>query len=391
MKEARRFGPVFKTMISGALVTCVTEHRRSRNLLKKEEERLGPPESPYSALVPGGFLRTLTGDAHRRIRRIFVRAVRPVLIEANERELRALTLDALADLAAQGAAASATDLVAALDRITTGMLLVVFLGVRRDDLAFTSLARQYAMLGPREFVWHPQDAQRTANADLVAAVRALIRSAPDNQRSVLREILQYEGEAALDDAVVGNLVYMIEMGRYDLRSLFRWIVKYLSDSPSVVAALRAEAGSPKAQDRLAVATVMEVLRLDQSEAIVRRAIADIEFDGVTIPKGSFVRACMREAHRESSSYANPDRFEPSRFLGRDYGADEYSPFGLDHHTCLASEIVLRLGVLFIATLVWEFDWQVSEDGPRHRGFYHWEPAANFAVNLTPICRTAAKC
>jgi cytochrome P450 len=383
MKEARRFGPVFKTMISGALVTCVTEHRRSRILLKKAEERLGPPEAPYSALVPGGFLRTLTGDAHRRMRRIFVRAVRPVLIDANEPELRALTFDVLADLAARGASAGAADLVAALDRITTGMLLVVFLGVRPSDPAFTSLARQYALLGPREFVWSPQNAQRAANADLLAAVRALARSASDDHHSVLREILQNEGEAAFDGAVLGNLVYMIEMGRYDLRGLFRWIVKYLSDAPSVVAALRAEAASPKAQDGLAAATVMEVLRLDQSEAVVRRAVADIEFDGVTIPKGSFVRACTREAHRASSSYADSDRFEPARFVGRDYGPDEYSPFGLDHHTCLAAEIVLRLGALFIATLAREFDWQVSADGPRHRGFYHWEPSASFAVYLAP--------
>jgi len=94
-------------MISGALVTCVADHRRSRILLKEQEGRLGPPNSPYSALVPGGFLRTLGGDAHRRMRRIFVRAVRPVLIEAHELELRALTFDALADLAAQGAAAGA--------------------------------------------------------------------------------------------------------------------------------------------------------------------------------------------------------------------------------------------------------------------------------------------
>src|SRR5262245_37811828 len=105
MKEARRFGPVFKTMISGAVVTCVTDHRRSRILLKEHAGPLGPPDSPYSALVPGGFLRTLTGDSHGRMRRIFVRAVRPVLIDANEPELRELVLDVLADLAAQGAAA----------------------------------------------------------------------------------------------------------------------------------------------------------------------------------------------------------------------------------------------------------------------------------------------
>jgi cytochrome P450 len=232
----------------------------------------------------------------------------------------------------------------------------------------------------------PQDAQRTANADLIAAVRAFARSAANDTPSVLREILQSEGDNALEDAVLGNLVYMVEMGRYDLRGLFRWIVKYLTDAPPVVAALRAEVTSPGRQTGLATATVMEVLRLDQSEAIVRKAIADLEFDRVTIPNGSFVRACMREAHRDPSVFVNPERFEPSRFLGREYSANEYSPFGLDQHTCLAGDIVLRLGTLFIATLVREFDWQAAADGPRHRGFYHWEPAPNFAVHLTPVCR-----
>ncbi len=379
VKQAGRHGPVFKTTISGAMVTCVVDHRRSRTLLTENESRLGSPEAPYSALVPGGFLRTLSGETHRRLRRVFVHAVRPAIVEAHAAELRALVRAALADLAARGTAGP-DDLVAALERIATGMMLIVGYGVRPGEAAFDALGALYRRLGPRHFVWKPEDEQRAAAAEITKAVRALVEAGGAIRPSILQGVTD-AGAGTLPDPVLGNLIYMVEMGREDIRGLFRWVAKYLGDSPGVVAAIRAEAPPPVGRIGLAEATVLETLRLDQSEGIMRRVHDDVVYEGMTIPAGSFVRACTRDTHRDPAKFADPEGFDPSRFLVREFGADDYSPFGFDHHICLAGDLVIRLGAIFVGVLARDFDFQVTGDGPRHRGVYHWEPSPRFAIRL----------
>jgi cytochrome P450 len=81
-------------------------------------------------------------------------------------------------------------------------------------------------------------------------------------------------------------------------------------------------------------------------------------------------------------FDEPDRFDPHRFLGRRYSADEYAPFGIGAHRCIADALVTRLGTIFVEELVMGFEWSVAEDGPLHRGKYHWEPAAVFAIDLS---------
>lgn len=383
VEQARRLGPIFKTAIAGEMVTCVVDHRRSRALLTANESRLGALDAPYSALVPGGFLRTLAGEPHRRMRRIFVQAVRPAIVAAHAAELRALTGAALDDLATLGAGAGPADLVAALDRIATAMMLVAGYGVRPGEAAFAQLRDLHARLGPLRFVWKPEAAHRAAHADLMAGVRALLAGRDPIRPSILCGVAEAAGAAPPPDPVLGNLVTMVEMGREDVRSLFRWIVKYLSDTPAAVAAIRAEAPARAGSAGLAAATVMETLRLDQSEGVMRKANADVVFEGMTIPAGSFVRACTRDAHRDPAKFAEPERFDPARFRGRAVGADDYSPFGFDHHICPAGDLVIGLGAVFVDVLAREFDWQVAGDGPRHRGFYHWEPSPAFAIRLAP--------
>ena len=60
--------------------------------------------------------------------------------------------------------------------------------------------------------------------------------------------------------------------------------------------------------------VMETLRLEQSEYLYRETTRDIEHKGVVIPRGWLVRLCVRESHQDPAIFANPDVFDPDRFL-----------------------------------------------------------------------------
>jgi cytochrome P450 len=165
-------------------------------------------------------------------------------------------------------------------------------------------------------------------------------------------------------------------------TVFSWITKYLSDNPTTVATIRTEERAvPGKKVNLAMATVLETLRLNQSEALVRRVLENITFDGWGIPKGGFLRACIREGHRDPAVFPDPDRFDPQRFIGRKYKPDEYSPFGFDHHHCIAGDLFVQLSSILVEELVHGFSWQVLADGPCQRGPFHWGPAAAFAIRL----------
>jgi cytochrome P450 len=388
MGESKRFGPVFKTNISGQFVTCIVDHRRSRAILNENVARLAAPNTPYNQLVPGGFMRCQTGEVHRATRRIFVRALRPDLVESHVATLREIVQRELATFASASEALGPSNdgFVRTLDRIATTMLLLIFFGVRFGDPAFTTLVDAYARLGPKGFVWGVGPAQQEAAADLNKAAYALIsdlrRPASRRTPSVLLELVAGDAAVPINDNIVGNLVYMVEMGRYDLYSLFHWITKYISDRPAIVASIRGEGSAIAGRMSLAAATVLETLRLNQSEAVVRKVVQNITFDGWGIPKGGYLRACMREGHRDPSVFPDPGRFDPQRFVGREFGPYEYSPFGFDHHHCIASDLVIRLGSILVEQLVYGFNWQVLADGPSQRGLYHWVPSSAFVIRLT---------
>ena len=389
LRQSRRFGPVFKTNISGQLVACVVDHRRSRAILNENVQRLEAVNGPYNGLVPGGFLRCQTGELHRTTRRIFTRALHHDLVGNNDVALREIVQRELSIFASacETRMPNNGEFLRTLDRIATAMLLLLFFGVRSGEPAFATLLSCYARLGPKEFVWAIGPAQQQAFADLAATTHGLITelqlSAAGRAPSVLLELVVGQVAALVNENVVGNLIYMVEMGRYDLYSLFHWIMKHLSDNPAIVAEISTEEGAAPDTVNFAMASVLETLRVNQAEAVVRRVVENITFDGWGIPKGGFLRACIREGHCDPAVFPDPDRFDPRRFMGRKYGPDEYSPFGFDHHQCIASDLVIQLSSIFVEELVHRFYWQVLADGPCHRGTYHWAPSAAFAIRLMP--------
>jgi cytochrome P450 len=186
----------------------------------------------------------------------------------------------------------------------------------------------------------------------------------------------------IDDTVIGNAIYMVERGHHDLRDLFRWVLKYLSDHPTLITELRSGlAGGPDPQ--LAEACILETLRLDQAELLKRKAVESFNFEGFHIPKHSWIAILLRESHRDPHTFPEPDVFRPHRFLERTYSGDEYAPFGIDEHQCIAGSLVKRVGTLFVEELVSAFSWSVSQDGPRRHGHFHWEPSPDFAIELVP--------
>lgn len=168
---------------------------------------------------------------------------------------------------------------------------------------------------------------------------------------------------ALDDTTIGNLIYMVEMGRADFASFFCRIVKFLGDDRSIFKRI-ADAQKSNLGVSPAQSVTLEVLRMEQSERQMRSAKRDFVFDKFLFPKGAVVRICLWEAHKDSHVFEDPFSFHADRFLNAKYAADQFSPFGLGHHQCPAADQTVVLGSLFVETYAkWRLSKEATFDRP----------------------------
>jgi cytochrome P450 len=397
MTQFRRYGPIFKLFWgSGHVKICVEGFERGRRLLNQHRGALRLENiQSIKLLVPAEYLRSMSPEIHPHYRRVFLGAFRGDLVIPSEAGLRGLMQRGLA-AAAQPAGVELPPtrrLYETLNTIAIRSLLCTMLGVDPESETAASLEAMYRRLGPRGHVERAgakHAAVFHAIHDVVAGLRQSIgRDAPGPVGdSVLRRLVE-TAPSAIDETVIGNLIYMVERGRHDLRDLLHWIVKYLSDHPAPVAALHADLAGPVGASRLAEACVLETLRLDQSEHLNRRVLQSFEFEGFHFPKNSWVSILTRESHRNPEAFADPDAYRPERFLGRRPSAEEYAPFGIDEHQCIASTLSVRLCTLLVEELVRGYTWTVTADGPRFLGL-HWEPSRHFTIELVPAAPVHGK-
>ena len=326
-------------------------------------------------------MRGMSGAAHKTYRSALIKALGTIDLEALAPTMRRFVNDGLSSFNRSTAEPRKhfdnyrrwSD---ALSTISSGMLIQLVFGAAQGSDLFDQLMDGYKELGPNGVVWNIGARQLAAYARLRGRLdEGMPRGDIPNLFSAISE------EGPVDDTMLGNLIYMVETGRYDLRGLFRWIAKYGAEHPDWMRQIAtADCGHRKV---LAEAFVLEVLRLDQSERLMRDVLQDFAVDGFLIPKGALLRLCMWESHKDATTFGEPFVFDPGRFLnGKSYG-EKFSPFGLDQHRCPLADVSIWLASTFIAELACNFDVSASGGEPAVRGPYHWEPSPDFQIALAP--------
>ena len=388
LDEASAIGPVFKASAWGELWICLVGVSRGRRFLKEHSSKLELMTMRLEPLFPKGFLRQMEGEDHRHYRRTLVRAIRSDDLTASLPELEKMARDRLAAYASRPGLPppTAEDYIATLNDIASGMLIRVFFGVSPGGESFARLLEGYRKLGPGGVVWHIGEPQTRAYVEIrdhlmEHHVRHPERLPAGARQSILGRMVD---EGSVDETILGNLIYMVETGRYDTYSLFRWLTKYAADHPALAERIAREGSGKSAPGRsLSEAFVLETLRTDKSERLMRRALSDLVFEGFLIPKHSIVRICVWESHKSAEAFENPFQFNPDHFLAANPGPDQFAPFGMDHHQCPLGDLAIQSSVTFLRALVRDYTVVPTADGLPVRGPFHWEPATEFAVQLKP--------
>ena len=394
LREAARHGPVFKTARYGRPIVCVVGLRRGAELLRDAGDALVSGALPFSALIPGGFIRYMAPAKNARYRSLLARALPNELVQCATPLVAAAAARAFGRLAdACGPGGGGVSPVPYLRNLTNETMVGLMFGIGPDDPRAARMRELYRIVEMPALARSGMARARAAMAELTAlaegaAQEALRRRDAGAQPACALDMLARDEPAALADVtLMGNLVYLVETGGRDVADLLTWCLKMLADHPEWRDRLTGAARGDGAGD-LAGRIVGETLRLEQSEYVVRRAVRPVRIGDYRIPAGWLVRLCVRESHRDSDAFPDPDRFDPDRLRGQRPGAAAYAPLGIGAHSCLGRAIVQVTAPTALTVLARAYDWQPVDDGPREFGTFHWMPSRRFAIrverNRTPV-------
>ena len=379
--QLERHGAISKTTwpTLDAPLVCVHGLRRSADLLRERGEALGPVGISFDPLIPAGFLRNMQPSDHRQYKSLFERALPDELVAARLEDFDRAAREALKSLAI-ASGPHGVDPRPYLLRLTVAAFAPLLLGIEPGTSEDGRLLGLYERIG--KFVETDRDARSEQGVEFRAVVdelAAIVESSSARSKkalgpSAVGEIARASPEALTDPNVVLNLVFLLRTASGDVAGLLHWIMKELGDHPEWQEHARADSG-------LARRIVLETLRLHQSEFIQRRALQPIEVDGYRIPAGWYVRMCVRESHQDAAIFADPQVFDPDRFLDRRFSRYEFSPFGRLEHRCIGETATIGLAAAFVTSLSNDFDWSVTRDGPPEFNRYHWRPSRRFRVRL----------
>jgi len=385
MKSVVRWGPVFKSWWHGGYTTCMVGHARGRQLLTDNEDRLVPKSIDLSGLFPIGWIRTMHGSVHQHHRRLLIEALSKAPVSAYEMDLRGVVGGGLATLVREhGDLPTRLDFREALRAIASTAMLQIFFGVAPASAAFRDLQRHYRRFGPDAPPHAIEPAQRMAFADIRSCIDRLRDEITNGSSATRPSLLQHLVETKSDDdTALGSLIFMFEPAHFDVYSLWHWLLYYLAKNNHVADRIAEALSADRiAADKLVGATILETLRLNQSEVLYRQAADDIVFDGQFMPKGEVVRVCLWEGHKDEGTFADPFAFRPERFLKQDFGLDQFAPFGLDKRRCIGADLTMALTSIFVAEFCRRFSCTLIADAPAMFGAYHWEPGADSLISLS---------
>ena len=387
LKHSRKVGPVFKAVFDEKLCVCIIGLPLCRRFLQENWANLTPQTMDLSALFPEGFLRGMSGETHKKYRKATILAIDSELLSRDHSVIEEIVTDELAHYAEnQQPGASPPEIyIQTLSTITSRVLLYIFFGACVGTERFAALMKMYNSLGPNGVVWSIGEPQKKAFYEIRDYLLEHLEQQGGAEDLWMQQSImgRMHNNGALDETSLGNLIYMVEMGRYDMHHLFRWLSKYAGENPGQLERIRDS--EPRVNDgniAPSEAFVLETLRLNQSERLMRVVNRDIAFDGCHIPKNFMVRLCMWESHKLPGSFEDAFSFKPERFTAATPDKDQFSPFGMHQHSCPFADISTGLSAIFISILANNYTVEPIGNGPPARGEYHWQPANQFSVRLT---------
>jgi cytochrome P450 len=172
------------------------------------------------------------------------------------------------------------------------------------------------------------------------------------------------GEGLSDDQVRDEAVTMLLAGTGTTSTLLSWIFHVLGQRPDLEAALHAEVDEVLGDGpmtfeqigRLAYTRrlITEALRLYPPVWLTsRRTNEPVTLGGFELPAGASVMFSTYSLHRDPAIHADPDTFDPDRWLperAKQIPRPAFVPFGAGNRQCIGEEFAWTEAIIVLATV-----------------------------------------
>jgi len=217
---------------------------------------------------------------------------------------------------------------------------------------------------------------RVAVAGFIARARErmaddpALREQPSNLLEAMIAAADVPGSGIDDELVAGNVLTMLLAGEDTTANTLAWMIHLLWRHPEALARATAEVRGAVGtgldgitQEQLGSldfveACAHETMRLKPVAPMIGlQAIHDTVVDGVEALAGTVILALLRRDSVSEQHFAQADRFDPERWLGRDASAAKRiaMPFGAGPRICPGRYLALLEIKLAMATLLSRFD------------------------------------
>ena len=371
----RRYGSAFtvQSLHLGRMV-MLADPAEVRELFQTSPELADTPDANLgSVLGPGSFF-AITGDEHRRQRKLLtppfhgrrLRAYESIIESETEREIATwpegrefpvmpstmrITLNVVLRAVFGADGAELRELREVLPRaVKLGSVLAVLPVVRRDLGGYGPGARF--------------DRYRRRYDEIVDSLIEHATADPrlDEREDVLALLVQArydDGSPMSRSQIADQLLTLLTAGHETTATTLAWAVERLRRQPGLPERLAA------GDDALLDSTLMEVQRV---RPVIELTARQVRTDTLTIgrwtlPRGTVVTACIALLHEDGTLFPDPERFDPERFTGSRADTYGWIPFGGGVRRCIGAAFASLEMRVVLRTMLRDFTLEPTTDAP----------------------------
>ncbi|KAL2650312.1 hypothetical protein R1flu_018440 [Riccia fluitans] len=390
-ERRRRYGNFFLTHLFGSPLLASTDPDMNRFILNKEEPLFTSSLPKTLSMVVGqNALLMLTGDRHKRIRRLTTSVFSPEVLRHHSGRIQQLAISVLKTW--KGRKVIVAD---EARQYTFNVALSSIMNVGHTEKAelfrvkFSAL-RSGARALPIDL---PGTAFRTALQARKYLAQMIEEEIEERKRSkdiryddLLEKLIQApeaDGGETLQNEEIIDLVLSSMLAGFDTSAnTLLFLIYYIGQHPNVLHDLKIEHQEilrEKAADdhqplsyadykkmKLTQLTINETLRIaNPILSLHRRTLQDVEYNGRIIPANCAVQVWLRSLHTDPTLYPDPYSFDLDRWQGKPPTSNNFIPFGMGPRRCVGMELARMELCFFLHCLVTMYSWELAEeDSPR---------------------------
>ena len=371
----RRYGSAFtvQSLNLGRMV-MLADPAEVRELFQTSPELADTPDANLGAVLGRGSFFAITGDEHRRQRKLLtppfhgrrLRAYESIIERETERETAGwpegqefpvmpstmrITLNVILRAVFGADGAELDELRGLLPKaVKLGSVLAVVPVVRRDLGGYGPGARF--------------DRYRRRYDEIVDQL--IERAAADPRLDEREDVLALLVQARYDDGspmtrhqIADQLLTLVTAGHETTATTLAWAVERLRRQPGLPERLAA------GDDALLDSTLMEVQRV---RPVVELTARQVRTDTLTIgrwtlPRGTVVTACIALLLEDGTLFPDPERFDPQRFTGSRADTYGWIPFGGGVRRCIGAAFASLEMRVVLRTMLRDFTLEPTTAAP----------------------------